>query len=200
MNLTVDPRAARRCAEALAEMLDRTGSPIVTALSRWAHGLIDDDPAGVEWAATQLGACCRVPEAALADHDAALMHARAGAMDDARRLATSAVAAYELLGAERYRRQLLADLRTAGLTLRPRRAHRRATAGWDSLTDAERAIVALVADGKSNTEIGAQLFVSRRTVESHLVRVYAKLDVRNRAELAAGAVHGRGGETEQTFA
>jgi DNA-binding CsgD family transcriptional regulator len=59
----------------------------------------------------------------------------------------------------------------------------RAAAG-DGLTPTERSVAELVATGKSNKEVAAQLFVTPRTVEGHLTRIYAKLGVRSRAELA----------------
>lgn len=53
------------------------------------------------------------------------------------------------------------------------------------LTPQEDAVTALVAQGLSNREVAAELFVSPKTVQYHLTRVYAKLGVRSRAELAA---------------
>ena len=67
---------------------------------------------------------------------------------------------------------------------RARGARRRASTGWDSLTPAEREVVALVAAGHSNPDIAARLLMSRGTVKAHLGRVYAKLGVANRTELA----------------
>jgi DNA-binding CsgD family transcriptional regulator/tetratricopeptide (TPR) repeat protein len=52
------------------------------------------------------------------------------------------------------------------------------------LTAAERRVAALVAQGRTNREVAAALFLGERTVETHLTHVYAKLDVRSRAELA----------------
>jgi DNA-binding CsgD family transcriptional regulator len=52
------------------------------------------------------------------------------------------------------------------------------------LTAAERRVAALVAEGRTNREVAAALFVGERTVETHLSHVYAKLGVRSRAELA----------------
>jgi DNA-binding CsgD family transcriptional regulator len=52
------------------------------------------------------------------------------------------------------------------------------------LTHAERHVASLVRDGMSNNEIAAHLFISRRTVESHLARIFRKLDVRTRTQLA----------------
>lgn len=59
--------------------------------------------------------------------------------------------------------------------------------GWASLTPTERAIVAQVAAGRSNAEIGALLQVSPGTVRTHLRSVFAKLGVTSRTELAARA-------------
>ena len=52
------------------------------------------------------------------------------------------------------------------------------------LTAAERRVAALVAQGRTNREVAAALFLGERTVETHLSHVYAKLGVRSRAELA----------------
>lgn len=61
----------------------------------------------------------------------------------------------------------------------------RPPSGWASLTPAEQRVVDLVAEGLTNPEIGERLFISRRTVQTHLSRVFTKLGVTNRAELAA---------------
>jgi DNA-binding CsgD family transcriptional regulator len=54
----------------------------------------------------------------------------------------------------------------------------------EGLTSAERRVAALVAEGRTNREVAAALFVTERTVASHLTHVYAKLGVRSRTELA----------------
>ena len=54
----------------------------------------------------------------------------------------------------------------------------------DDLTPAEERVAALVAEGRTNREVAAQLYVTNRTVEYHLTRIYGKLGVRSRAELA----------------
>jgi DNA-binding CsgD family transcriptional regulator len=64
----------------------------------------------------------------------------------------------------------------------------RPASGWDSLTPTEARVVELVAQGHSNREIGELLFVSPRTVQSHLTRTFAKLGVSGRTELAAKAI------------
>lgn len=68
---------------------------------------------------------------------------------------------------------------------RGRGERRRPSTGWASLTPAERQVAALVASGLTNPQIGEQLFISRRTVQTHLAHIFAKLGVSTRAELAA---------------
>jgi DNA-binding CsgD family transcriptional regulator len=63
---------------------------------------------------------------------------------------------------------------------RAREAH-----GLASLSEREREIAALVGDGLTNREIGARLFLSEKTIETHLTRVFQKLGVRSRAQVAA---------------
>jgi DNA-binding NarL/FixJ family response regulator len=58
-------------------------------------------------------------------------------------------------------------------------------AASNGLTPTEQRVADLVADGRSNKEVAAELFVSVRTVEANLTRVYAKLGIRSRTELAA---------------
>lgn len=60
----------------------------------------------------------------------------------------------------------------------------RATSGWDALTPAELNVVHLAVDGLTNREIGAKLFVSHRTVATHLSHAFDKLGLRSRVELA----------------
>ena len=67
---------------------------------------------------------------------------------------------------------------------RSRGARGRPPTGWASLTPAELEVVRLVAEGLSNPEVGAALFMSRGTVKTHLAHIFSKLDVANRTELA----------------
>ena len=76
--------------------------------------------------------------------------------------------------AERTRRELLA----AGATVRQRTVD-----AADRLTDQEALIARLARDGLSNQEIGAQLFISARTVEWHLRKIFTKLGVGSRRQL-----------------
>jgi two-component system nitrate/nitrite response regulator NarL len=75
---------------------------------------------------------------------------------------------------------LLGQMRDAN---RPEQQDRE-TAKIASLTDKEREVVALVADGSSTGQIADRLFISEKTVRNHLASIYAKLEVRSRLELA----------------
>lgn len=68
---------------------------------------------------------------------------------------------------------------------RGRGERQRPRIGWASLTPTERDVVGLVAQGHTNAEIGQRLFMSVNTVKKHLSRVYTKVDVGGRADLAA---------------
>ncbi|OJU85082.1 MAG: hypothetical protein BGO11_15855 [Solirubrobacterales bacterium 70-9] len=71
------------------------------------------------------------------------------------------------------------ELRASGETLRRREGE----ALLDELTPRERTVAQLVAQGRTNRDVAAQLFVSVRTVEFHLRNVFAKLDISSRIEL-----------------
>jgi DNA-binding CsgD family transcriptional regulator/tetratricopeptide (TPR) repeat protein len=81
---------------------------------------------------------------------------------------------FDELGAPRWVDRCDKELRRA----RPRPRHD------DDLTHAERRVAALVAQGKKNREVAAQLFTTVSTVEAHLTRIYRKLGIRSRTELA----------------
>jgi DNA-binding CsgD family transcriptional regulator len=70
---------------------------------------------------------------------------------------------------------------------RGRGERKRPTSGWASLTPSERDVVRLLSDGLPNKEIAAKLFISPRTVQSHLTHVYAKLGLSSRVQLAQEA-------------
>ncbi len=70
---------------------------------------------------------------------------------------------------------------------RGRGQRKRPTSGWAALTPAERDVVRLVSEGLGNNDIAARLFVSPRTVQSHLTHVYAKLGLTSRVQLAQEA-------------
>jgi DNA-binding CsgD family transcriptional regulator len=85
----------------------------------------------------------------------------------------AALAGFEELGAATWVAKARAELGRLGGRTRT-----------EGLTPAERRVAALVAEGRTNREVAAALFVGERTVETHLSHVYAKLGVRSRTELA----------------
>jgi predicted ATPase/class 3 adenylate cyclase/DNA-binding CsgD family transcriptional regulator len=66
---------------------------------------------------------------------------------------------------------------------RGRGQRKRPSSGWESLTPTERDVVRLVSEGLANNEIATRLFVSPRTVQTHLTHVYAKLGLASRVQL-----------------
>jgi DNA-binding CsgD family transcriptional regulator len=105
-------------------------------------------------------------------YGAALRRAKRKA--DARDRLEQATAAFEALSASAFAARARAELARIG-------GRRRSEGG---LTATERQIAELVAEGRSNKEVAAALFVTVKTVEANLSRVYAKLGLRSRAELA----------------
>jgi DNA-binding CsgD family transcriptional regulator len=74
---------------------------------------------------------------------------------------------------------------------RRRGERKRPTSGWASLTPTERDVVRLVSEGLANNDIATRLFVSPRTVQTHLTHVYTKLGLSSRVQLAQEAArHG----------
>lgn len=74
-----------------------------------------------------------------------------------------------------------------GYAQRGRGERKRPSSGWGSLTPMELDVVRLVQEGLGNKDIGARLFISPRTVQTHLTHVYAKLGVTSRVQLAQQA-------------
>jgi len=72
-------------------------------------------------------------------------------------------------------------------TQRGRGERKRPAGGWASLTPTERDVVWLVSEGLGNNDIATRLFVSPRTVQSHLTHVYTKLGLTSRVQLVQEA-------------
>jgi DNA-binding CsgD family transcriptional regulator len=102
----------------------------------------------------------------------------AGQRRAARATLREALALAQRLGAGEVADGARDELRVAGA--RPRRDE---LVGPASLTTAERRVADAATAGATNREIAAQLFLSPKTVEMHLGRVYRKLDIRSRADL-----------------
>jgi DNA-binding CsgD family transcriptional regulator len=103
---------------------------------------------------------------------------RAGRRIDARSELRAALETFDRLEAEPWITRARRELRATG-----EKVGRRAARTGDELTAQELQVALLVAEGKTNREVGAALFLSPKTVEFHLARVYRKLDLTSRAEL-----------------
>ena len=97
---------------------------------------------------------------------------------DARELLRSANERFAHMGAETFAERARRELLATGETARRRTADTR-----DRLTPQELQVARLARDGHTNPEIGAQLFISPRTVEYHLGKVFVKLRVTKRRDL-----------------
>jgi DNA-binding CsgD family transcriptional regulator len=104
---------------------------------------------------------------------------RAQRRADARAQLRAALAGFEGLGAELWAATARAELEATGIT-----ARKRDPSTLDTLTPQELRIARLVGAGASNREVAAQLFLSPKTVEYHLRKVFLKLGVSSRVELA----------------
>jgi DNA-binding CsgD family transcriptional regulator len=102
-----------------------------------------------------------------------IVRRRARKKRDAREAIQAALDGFEELGAATWAEKARGELGRIGGRTRE-----------EGLTPAERRVAALVAEGRTNREVAAALFVTERTVASHLSHVYAKLGVRSRTELA----------------
>ena len=96
-----------------------------------------------------------------------------------------AAAELEGCGATRYRDAAERELRKQGHRIhRQTRGGEKGAAGVASLTERELEVARLVVDRKTNAEIAAELFLSVKTVETHMRNLFRKLDVSSRVEVA----------------
>ena len=106
---------------------------------------------------------------------------RAGQRTAGRRALRQAIDEFDRLGAHPWTARARAELRATGAN--PRR--RQSRADRDQLTAHELQVALIVANGASNREAAAALFLSPKTIEFHLTHIYRKLGVRTRTQLAA---------------
>jgi DNA-binding CsgD family transcriptional regulator len=182
-------RAATARAEALA---DATRLPMTTVWARRARAVVDlavGEPdaaaaAALTSAAAAAEAGARV-EAALSRLVAGAALAHGDRREEAVVELERAAADFAVCGAIRHRDAAERELRKLGRRVqrRPMRPATRAE-GIASLTGRELEIARLVVDRKTNAEIAAHLFLSLKTVETHLRNLFRKLDVSSRAEVA----------------
>jgi DNA-binding CsgD family transcriptional regulator len=172
-----DAVAAARELHAEAE---RSGRESAVAVAERALAVAGDDPVRRFTRARELHAGSAdqfaAARTALAWGDALR---RDGRRVESRDLLEEARARLERLGATLWEEQAASALARTGKVLR-REPEKR-----DELTPAELEVASLVSEGKRNKEVAAALWMSEKTVEAHLSRIYRKLGVRNRAELVA---------------
>jgi DNA-binding CsgD family transcriptional regulator len=177
-----DPERAERVAaraEHLAEV--NAAFPAVVAASRHARGLAASDPCEVQEAAELHR---HVGARAAAWEDAGVLLLGSGDRSAGRDLLERAVAAYQQSGAERDAARVRSRLRAIGVRWRHGRRADRPVSGWASLTDTERAVAALVAEGLTNAEVAERMYLSRHTVDFNLRQIFRKLGIRSRVALA----------------
>ena len=166
----------------------------MTGAALRCRGLIEDDAEILQAAADAYAGGSRPLGLALACEDAGAAFALEGRLDRARPLLDQALGIYERLSAPRDLARAEATLREAGIRRGRRGTRGRPQIGWASLTPAEHAVAGLVAEGLSNPQIGERLYISRRTVQTHLAHMFAKLDIATRAQLAVDVTRRRSSE------
>jgi DNA-binding CsgD family transcriptional regulator len=176
---------ARAVSAAVAEVAAGNDVAWMAGEALRCQGLTGDDPEILQAAADAHARGWRVHRLALACEDAGRAFARRGHADRARPLLGRAASIYEQLGAARDLARAEAALRQAGIQRGRRVARSRPQFGWPSLTPTERSVAGLVAEGLSNPQIGQRLYISGRTVQTHLAHIFTKLDISARAQLAA---------------
>ena len=158
--------------------------PHQQANALYSRGLIDRDHAVLLEAAQRYAEAGQPLPRARALEAAAECLVEVEDRAGARLVFEQAIEVYEFLGAEADLNRVQAEFRSYGIRRGPHSKHRRAQSGWESLTDMELRVAALVEEGLSNPEIAARLVLSRRTVSAHVSHILKKLDVATRAEVA----------------
>jgi DNA-binding CsgD family transcriptional regulator/tetratricopeptide (TPR) repeat protein len=171
-------------AEAAAE---GSAVPHREAIAAHCRGLLDHDPVPLLRAADRYGDAGRPLPRAQALEAAGLALAELGDVVAARSRFEDAFTVYESLGAGWDLARSQAQFRGYGIRRGPHVRHRKPDHGWSSLTPTEQKIIPLVARGMSNPQIAAQLFLSRRTVQTHVSHILAKLNLASRIDIAREA-------------
>ena len=178
-----DMDLAREAMDQLAERTQAAGTDWALGIQARARALVvDDEHAQVLYldAIERLDRCGVAPELARAHLLYGEWLRRAGRRVEARDQLRTAHDMLTEIGMDAYAERSRRELAATGEKVRRRRPET-----VDELTAQERQIAEMARDGRSNPEIATQLFVSARTVEWHLRKVFAKLGISSRRELAA---------------
>ncbi|GGX22633.1 helix-turn-helix transcriptional regulator [Streptomyces malachitofuscus] len=148
-----------------------------------AEGVLRDDATALHRAAELHRLAGRPLAAGNALEDAARVDQGTGDGSRAVQLLESALDLYLDCGATRDTARAQKKLRRLGVHHVRRLGAGRPKSGWESLTSAELRVVRAIVDGRTNREAASVLFLSPHTVDSHLRRVFSKLDINSRVEL-----------------
>jgi len=132
---------------------------------------------------------------ALACEDLGTAELRAGNRESGVEALGRSLELYSRVGAARDESRARGRLRELGVRRRLVSA-RRPEKGWEALTDSELKVVDLVAEGMTNRQVAAELYLSPHTVSTHLRHAFAKLGVNSRVELARVALEQRATSSE----
>jgi ATP/maltotriose-dependent transcriptional regulator MalT len=165
-----DPGRAAALADATRRLAAATPDhPNMAAAADHARGLIHQDGALLEQV---VGRYTTARARATALEDAGSARAGQGSQDSAVALLNQAYALYEELGSADGTARVRARMRALGTRLCHWTHQDRPAFGWDSLTDTERTITDLVAEGLSNRQVASRVFLSSHTVAFHLRHVF----------------------------
>jgi len=148
------------------------------------RGLVDRDPELLSQAAASYRSAGQKFQLAQATEDLGLVLAERGDTAAARPHLVQALRLYEDLAATWDVNRVRARFREYGMRTGSHATRDRPATGWASLTKTESTIARLIADGKSNPEIAQTLFLSRRTVETHVSHILTQLSLRGRVDIA----------------
>jgi DNA-binding CsgD family transcriptional regulator len=160
---------------------ERPAIPLFSGVAGYARGILERDAQALVAAADALHSSSRPLLYAAAAEDAGAELARTDHRDSAVDQLNAAFDTYQ-------EHEALADARRVGRELRPLGVQRRLVSprvktGWDSLTDAERTVVNLIAQGMTNQSVATQLHLSLHTVKTHVHNAFAKLGINSREQL-----------------
>jgi DNA-binding CsgD family transcriptional regulator len=175
--------AARAVAAAERRSARNPGYVVAAAVALHARGLLDDDEADLRAAVRLLDGTERPLLLASAREDLARVIA-AQRPREAIALLDEALLAYGPACAEHDASRARRRLRDLGVRRRRTLGPPGPREGLAGLTPTERAVVRLVAEGRTNQQVATRLFVSPHTVNTHLRNAFTKLGVRSRVELA----------------
>jgi DNA-binding CsgD family transcriptional regulator len=178
-----DKATAQAGVRAAEEEVERSPQPPKRAVADHCRGLLGGDPVPVLAAADYYASVDSRLLRAEALADAAALLAAAGSVPAAREPFDTAIGIYRELDAQWAIRTAAERLRDYGIRPRADGHRARPAHGWESLTPTEAKIARLIADGRSNPEIAAELFLSRNTVQTHVSHILAKFGARSRIEI-----------------